>query len=53
MGAAITVDNVSKSFVLHSERRTSFKERLARGAPPRASEFWALRDANFTVERGG
>ena len=53
MTAAIALEGVSKSFLLHSERRTSLKERLARGAPPKPAEFWALRDATFSVERGG
>ncbi len=49
---AIQADHLSKRFWLHTERRTSLKERLVRGRPPEAREFWALRDASFSIERG-
>ena len=49
---AIQADHLSKRFWLHTERRTSIKERLVRGRPPKAREFWALHDASFSVERG-
>jgi lipopolysaccharide transport system ATP-binding protein len=49
---AIRAENLSKRFWLHTERRTALKERLVRGRPPQEREFWALRDASFTIERG-
>jgi lipopolysaccharide transport system ATP-binding protein len=49
---AIRADGLSKRFLLHRERRTGLKERFIRGKPAAAQEFWALRDASFTVPRG-
>ncbi len=49
---AISAENLSKRFWLHRERRTGLKERVVRGRAPKAQEFWALRDATFSVERG-
>ena len=49
---AIRAEHVSKRFWLHRERRTGLKERFVRGRPPRAEEFWALRDASFSIARG-
>lgn len=49
---AISVENLSKRFELHHERRYTFKERIVRGRPKGISEFWALRDVSFEVPRG-
>ena len=49
---AIEAEQLSKRFWLHRERRTGLKERFIRGRAPAAEEFWALRDATFSVERG-
>ena len=49
---AVEAHSLSKRFKLRSERRTSLKERLVRGREPAPPEFWALRDATFSVARG-
>jgi ABC-2 type transport system ATP-binding protein/lipopolysaccharide transport system ATP-binding protein len=49
---AVRVENLSKRFWLHRERRTSLKEIIIRGRAPKPEEFWALRDASFAIERG-
>jgi ABC-2 type transport system ATP-binding protein/lipopolysaccharide transport system ATP-binding protein len=49
---AVRAENLSKRFWLHRERRTALKERVVRGRAPKAEEFWALRDATFSIERG-
>ncbi|NKY09930.1 ABC transporter ATP-binding protein [Cellulomonas hominis] len=49
----ISVTNVSKKFVLHTDK--SLKERMLRGrrAPARSREdFWALRDIDLSVSAG-
>lgn len=50
----IEINNVSKRFVLHRERRDTVQERIAGLFHPRTKgeEFWALRDVSFGVERG-
>lgn len=50
--SAIMAEHVSKRFWLHRERRTALKERVVRGRAPKAQEFWALRDASFSIARG-
>jgi ABC-2 type transport system ATP-binding protein/lipopolysaccharide transport system ATP-binding protein len=49
---AISVEGLSKRFWLQAEQRTSLKERLVRGRGIRGREFWAVRDATFTVPKG-
>ena len=49
---AIDVDNLSKRFRLYSEKRNSIKERVVRRSGSRYSDFWAVRDVSFQVERG-
>lgn len=49
---AIRAVGLSKKFRIRSEVRQSLKERLARGRPPTHRDFWALRDATFSVPRG-
>jgi lipopolysaccharide transport system ATP-binding protein len=50
--SAIRVQNVSKTFVLHNERRDSAKERFVRGAAKGKHTFHALDDVSFEVPRG-
>jgi homopolymeric O-antigen transport system ATP-binding protein len=49
---AIRAEHLSKRFWLNAERRTGLKERVIRGRAPKGREFWALRDASFSVPRG-
>ncbi len=50
----IGFENVSKRFVLRRDKRNSLQERMINLMRPRAAgeEFWALRDIDFSVERG-
>lgn len=49
---AIEAVGLSKKFRIRSEVRHSFKERFTRGRAPAHRDFWALRDATFSVPRG-
>jgi ABC-type polysaccharide/polyol phosphate transport system ATPase subunit len=54
MSVAIQFEQVSRQFVLHHERSRSFQElavNLFRRNNGSREEFWALRDASFTVDR--
>jgi len=56
MNTAIRFDRVSKCFILRRERPRSFQElalNLLHGrGNGRREDFWALRDVDFTVEKG-
>ncbi|MDQ3547708.1 MAG: ABC transporter ATP-binding protein [Chloroflexota bacterium] len=51
---AIEFRDVSRRFVLHHERRSSFQDWFIGLIKPRgtAEEFWALRDVSFGIRRG-
>jgi lipopolysaccharide transport system ATP-binding protein len=49
---AIEVNDISKSFRLYRDKRNTLKERFVKGRASRFSEFWAVRDVSFAVERG-
>lgn len=52
-GPAIEVHDVSKSFKIFTDKRTSLKEVLVdRKRSDRASGFWALRNASLEIPRG-
>lgn len=53
--SAVTLDRVSKRFVLHHQKSRSFQEALVNLVHRHngtKEEFWALRDVSFTVGRG-
>lgn len=50
--AAIRVENVSKTFTIHNERRDTVKERFVRGSAKGKHVFHALEDVSFEVPRG-
>lgn len=54
MTAIIEFQNVSKRFILHTDRRDTVQERVAGLLRPRAraDEYWALRDVTFSVGKG-
>ncbi len=49
---AVTVEGVSKSFRIYSERNKSLKAALLRGSRARYDEFWALRDVSLEIPQG-
>lgn len=49
---AIRVEQVSKRFVRHVDRRRSLKERIVRGRPTATEDFWALRDVSIAIPQG-
>lgn len=48
----IEVEGVWKKFRLYSKKHATLKEMLIRRGPGAFEEFWALRDVNFSVNRG-
>jgi ABC-type polysaccharide/polyol phosphate transport system ATPase subunit len=55
MPAVVSVDNVSKKFLLHHQRARSFQDILVNFAHRRngtTEEFWALKGVTFEVQRG-
>ena len=59
MSAVITVENISKKYVLRHEQGERYKtlagtlSNLAKGVRmPEKEEFWALQDVSFSIEQG-
>jgi ABC-2 type transport system ATP-binding protein/lipopolysaccharide transport system ATP-binding protein len=50
--SAIVVEDVSKKYRWHRDKRHTIKERLARGRPAMLDEFWALKDVSLEVPAG-
>jgi len=50
--AAIRVENITKQFTFHSDRRDSLKERFIRGRSRSTTHFKALDDVSFDIPRG-
>ena len=49
---AISVQDVSKTFIMHSEGRSTLKERFVRGNAKGREEFHALDSVSFDIKRG-
>ena len=49
---AISIDNVSKKFVLRPDRASSIKEAFLRRGGGESKDFWALRDISFDIPKG-
>lgn len=49
---AISIENVSKKFVLRADRASSIKEAFLRRGKAESKDFWALRDISFDIPKG-
>lgn len=49
---AVSVDQVSKRFKRHQDRRNTIKERIVRGRAKRAEDFWAVKDVSIAIPAG-
>lgn len=52
MGAAVTLENVSKSYAVYAWPADRLKELLTLGRRRYHQDFWALRDVSLEIERG-
>ncbi len=48
---AVDVQQVSKRFARHTDRRNSLKERIVRGRSRKAEDFWAVRDVSLAIPK--
>ena len=49
---AISIDGVSKKFVLRADRASSIKEAFLRRGSGESKDFWALKDVSFDIPKG-
>ena len=49
---AISIENVSKKFVLRADRASSIKEAFLRRGTAESKDFWALKDISFDILKG-
>jgi homopolymeric O-antigen transport system ATP-binding protein len=52
MSVVLSVENVSKQYRIYGRPADRLKETLTRGRWKRHTEFWALRDVSFELEKG-
>jgi ABC-type polysaccharide/polyol phosphate transport system ATPase subunit len=52
MSIVLSVENVSKQYRIYGRPADRLKETLSRGRWKRHTEFWALRDISFELEKG-
>lgn len=52
MSSALRVDNVSKQYRTYARPADRLKESLTRGRMRRHSEFWALQNVSFEIDKG-
>lgn len=50
--AAISIDDVSKKFVMRADRAASIKEAFLRRGKSQTKDFWALKNVSFDIPKG-
>lgn len=50
--SAISIEGVSKKFVLRADEASSIKEAFLRRNKTKSKDFWALRDVSFDIPKG-
>lgn len=49
---AISIENVSKKFILRADRASSIKEAFLRRGSAESKDFWALKNVSFDIPKG-